>query len=119
MQLFVKWVAYGLWHALIILMFVYYPLEQYRTSQSDGKEIGFWIGGMAVYGICVIVANVVLFMKFTIHNKVGIILFSLMILAYFVFYFLINLLPEGHIQHIFGTSFSLLILWFTFLLTLG
>jgi len=25
--------------------------------QSDGKDIGFWVAGMAVYGICIIVAN--------------------------------------------------------------
>lgn len=60
---------------------------------------------MAVYGICVIVANAVLFLKFTIHNQIGIILFTLMILAYFVFYFLFNFLP-GYIHRTFGTSFS-------------
>lgn len=117
-KLFVNWVAYGLWHALVILMLVYYPLEQYGTSQKDGKEVGFWIGGMAVYGACVFIANAVLFLKFTIHNQIGIILFSLMISAYFVFYFLFNYL-KGHIHHIFATSFSQLILWLTFLLTLG
>jgi len=73
---------------------------------------------MAVYGACVFIANAVLFLKFTIHNKIGLILFSLMILAYFVFYYLFNLL-RGHIQYIFLTSFSQIIVWLTFILTLG
>jgi hypothetical protein len=73
---------------------------------------------MTIYGICVIIANLVLLMKFNIHNTIGIVVFILMILAYFVFYFIVSYLFKGNIQGIFSTNFSVTIVWLTLLLTL-
>jgi hypothetical protein len=50
--MFISWVLYGLWHAFAILFLVFYTLVQTSAVQKDGKDIGFWIGGMTVYGIC-------------------------------------------------------------------
>lgn len=99
--LFFKWVLYALWHALVILYSVLYALNQYKASAPDGKEIGFWVAGMAIYGVCIIVANVLLAAKFHIHNWVGVVFFAMMITAYFLFYWLMSLFYTNELNHLF------------------
>ena len=65
--LFIIWVVYGLWHAFLILFLTFYVLVHEEAVQSNGMDIGFWIAGMSVYGVCEFIANGVLFMKFNIH----------------------------------------------------
>jgi hypothetical protein len=86
--------------------------------QSDGKEIGFWIAGMSVYGVCEFLANGVLFMKYNVHNMEGIIIIILMVAAYFVFYAIFNLFP-GYIFHAFTTNMSILLVWLSFFVSVG
>jgi Na+/proline symporter len=60
-------------------------------TSPDGKELGFWMAGHVVYGICVIVANLVIAVKFNIHHHFSIFLIALMIIAYFFFFGLMAL----------------------------
>lgn len=116
--MFIKWVLYGLWHSFAILFLVFYVLVQTSAVQNDGKEIGFWIAGMTVYGVCEFIANGVLFMKYNVHNYEGIILIILMVAAYFVFYAIFSLIP-GNIYHSFNTNMSIILVWLSFLIALG
>ena len=50
-------------------------MAQYSTHQSDGKDIGFWVSGMLVYGVCIFVANGVLAFKHFTHTWVGLLFF--------------------------------------------
>ena len=73
---------------------------------SDGKDLGFWVAGMAVYGTCCLIANLVVALKMNLHHVIGTIFFALMIIAYPLFYWLFDLLP-GVIYRIFGYSLGL------------
>ena len=44
------------------------------------------MAGHVVYGVCVIVANLVIFVKSNIHHYFSVLCISLMIIAYFLFY---------------------------------
>lgn len=78
----------------------------------DGKDIGFWVGGHAVYGVCVVVANVVLVFKFNNYTGWGEVLAFGCTLSYFTLLFLENLLlmfPQVFL--IFDTAYRQPMLW--------
>ena len=66
--IFAQWLVYGLWHAVVIFFTTMAVLSNPATSQWDGKDIGFWVSGMAVYGSCVFVANAVVATRMHGHN---------------------------------------------------
>jgi len=55
--IFIKWIIYALWHGLVIFAIVHFGLLNHQTAQADGKDIGFWVSGMAIFGVCIFVAN--------------------------------------------------------------
>jgi hypothetical protein len=90
-MMFMKWVFYGLWHSFVIYITCFQAVGANGQYLTDGKDVGFWIVGHLVYGVCVIVANVVMLHKFNNYTGWGEVLVAMMILAFFTIYFLENL----------------------------
>jgi len=109
--LFVKWLMYALIHAAFIFYSCFYVLQHKATHQSDGKDIGFWVGGMLVYGICIFVANMVLAFKHFTHYWIGTFFFLLCICAYFVFFWLFSITFKNEVDHLFKPTFSMRIVY--------
>ena len=59
-KLLAKYIAYALWHAFIAYEICLYAMNEIGVSQSNGTEIGFWVGGMTTYGVCIFMANFLL-----------------------------------------------------------
>lgn len=60
----VKWITYAIIHAFWVYFTCFYSLELYSfgwnsPQQDDGEDLGFWIGGHAVFGSCILIANVI------------------------------------------------------------
>ena len=51
---------------------------------DNGKEFGYWVGGTNAYAGCVLIVNVLILMKFNIHDGYNIVSILAMILSYFV-----------------------------------
>lgn len=109
--LFVKWLAYALSHACFIFFCGFWVLAQKGTHQSDGKDIGFWVAGMLVYGICIFVANTVLAYKHFTHYWIGTFFFVLCSSSYFVFFWLFSMSFKNEIGNLFQPTFSMRICW--------
>ena len=109
--LFVKWLAYALTHAAFIFYCAFWVLAQKGTHQSDGKDIGFWVCGMLVYGICIFVANSVLAFKHFTHYWIGTFFFFLCTSSYFVFFWLFSVTFKNEIDHLFMPTFSMRIVY--------
>ena len=117
-SMFLKWVVYGLSHAFMIYIFNFHFLLLPGQNLADGKDIGFWVGGNYVYGVCVIVANFVIMIRFNNYTGWGEVLCFGSMLMYFTFYFLENLLtmfPQVYL--IFDTTFMQPIMWIGISLT--
>ena len=56
MVIFFKYILYALWHSWVCYFVGYYCLNQMGHNYM-GHEIGLWMAGMIVYGICIFVAN--------------------------------------------------------------
>lgn len=116
--LFMQWIFYALWHAAIIFATVLLVLNNERAMQSDGKDIGFWVCGMAIYGVCIFVANFELAIRFNTHTWWSTVTLLAGVVAYFFFYSILSLIFKGHINHLFGPSFSIPLLWIIILFCL-
>ena len=81
--MFAGYLCYGLWYAYCIYQALYYV--ECRTGQvlSDGKAIGLWVAGDNVYGVCVIVANLVLFHRLNLVDRAGALFYVFSIGSYF------------------------------------
>lgn len=85
-RLFVQWVIYALWHAFVIHYTVLYVLCNPETHKADGKDIGFWLSGMAIYGVCIMVANLEIAIRFNTHNVLGVLCILAGVVCYFLSY---------------------------------
>lgn len=85
MELLGKWIGYAIYHSTLIYVTVLYLLTKYDAYQPDGKDLGFWLAGHAVYGACIFVVNVLLLVRFHTHTLPGLFLSFLMFAAFFVF----------------------------------
>lgn len=115
--IFIKWVAYSLWHACVVYFTVYYALSEYRTSAANGKEIGMWIAGVSCYGSCVYVVNALLAMKFHIHHTAGVILIALSVISYIIFFVIISERVKDEISHLYVPTVEMTLTWLTWLLS--
>lgn len=106
-----QWIFYALWHGIIIFFTVLYVLNQPMTMQEDGKDIGFWVAGMAIYGVCIFVANFELALRFNTHSWLGVLTLLAGVIAYFFFYSILSFVFKGEIDHLFVPSFKIKILW--------
>lgn len=109
--LFVKWLIYALVHAAFIFYCCFWVLEHRATHQSDGKDIGFWVGGMLVYGVCIFVANTVLAFKHFTHYWIGTFFFFICTTSYFAFFWLFSISFKNEVDHLFMPTFSMRIVY--------
>jgi len=65
------------------------------------------MAGMIVYGICIFVANFQLAINFNVHTWHGIVMLSLGVIAYFLFYGLAALVFKGEINHLFEPTWTM------------
>lgn len=80
--------------------------------QSDGKDLGLWVGGHVAYGICIIVANLVIQFRFNNNTGWGEWTCVGMVLAYFTLLYLesmLNWFPQTY--YIFDTTMSQPMTW--------
>lgn len=117
--IFAKWIVYAFLHALLIYLTVYYVLAQPQARRGDATEIGLWIGGMTVYGVCIFVANVLLAVRFHNHNWISITTITLGMLAYFVFYSLLSAVFRNEVDRLFGVNFGIGLVWLSIILCVG
>ena len=54
------------------------------AALSDGKAVGHWVAGDNVFGICVIVANLVLLHRMNLYDRWGYFFYAFSIGSYFV-----------------------------------
>lgn len=109
--LFVKWLLYALIHAAFIFFCCFWVIAQKSTHQSDGKDIGFWVAGMVVYGVCIFVANSVLAFKHYTHYWIGTFFFVMCTSSYFLFFYLFSISFKNEIGHLFIPTFSMRIVY--------
>ena len=53
-------------------------------TSPEGKENGMWLNGQVAFGLSVMMANVVIAMKFYVFHWLSVVSLILMFLAYFV-----------------------------------
>ena len=105
--LFAEWIFYALFHSFIVFATSYYALTFFQVSQNDGKEIGLFVAGMTVYGVCIFIANFILGCNAKTYEWRGIFLLFLGPISYFFFYWLLNLIFIGDIKSSFIPNFSI------------
>lgn len=105
--LFVKWLVYALVHAAFIFFAAFWVVAHMATHQSDGRDIGFWVAGMLVYGVCIFVANTVMAFKHYTHTWVGAFFLFLCSAAYFLFFWLFSKSFTNEIGHLFEPTFRM------------
>jgi membrane protease YdiL (CAAX protease family) len=91
-------------------------------KQADGKDIGFWVSGHLVYGVCVFVANTIILTRTKNFTGYGEGLNALMNFAYFFFMLILSSLASpsfSALNHIFENMFSIWNIWLAILLTVG
>lgn len=117
---FVRWVIYALFHAFMVYIVNFYAVVLPGMALVDGKDYGFWVVGHVVYGVCVVVANVVITFKFNNYSGWGEVLAFGSSLCYFTLFFLENLLkifPELYL--IFDTTYRQPMVWIAGFLSIG
>lgn len=107
-----KNILYALWHSFIIFMTCLFATSYVGAHQTDGKDIDFWIGGMTIFGVSIFVANLVLAQHSTTFEWRYIILLFLGPIAYFLFYWIVNKILPGEIDHLFANNFSITVIWY-------
>lgn len=118
-ELYLGWIVYALWHALVVYYSVYYALTELGVTQPDGKDIGLWLAGTTVYGSCVMVVNLTLLMKLHIHHSIGTFLFAGSVGSYFVFFWILSKYAKDDIAHLFYPTLSLTIVWLTLIFSVS
>ena len=112
-QEFILWLAYAMWHALVIYYVNFVCLTATSTYIGhEGKDIGFWVSGHVVYGATIVVTNSLIIMKFNNFTGYGEICVGLMIAAYFLFLGLESLFTMfPQVYGIFGPTFGCKLVW--------
>ena len=90
-RMFVGYLFYGLWYAGVIYWIFFYLQCSGLQVLSDGQDIGFWVAGDNVYGVCIIIVNLVLLHRLHLFEKYGMGLYAFSIGCYFLFMFVQSL----------------------------
>jgi len=78
-----------------------------------------WVGGMTVYGVCIFVANALLFVRFHNHTAVGTICFFVGISSYFIFFVFTSAVLHNEIDHLFQNNFKMRLVSLTITFAVG
>lgn len=111
MQLYLGWIALAVWHAFGIYYSVFYALTRIGTVTADGKDIGLWLAGTVVYGSCVVVVNLTLWMRAHAHHLFGLVLYSGSVASYFVIFYLLSIYAKDDIRYLFWPTLSHELVW--------
>lgn len=122
-----EWVLYAIWHALVVYFVCFFALtaagDDNSPRQTDGKDLGFWVAGHVVYGVCVFISNLVLAHKFHHHHWQGLALIGLMIFAFFFILGVQSAWPSvtffADVSHIFRHTFKSPLVWLTIFMSCG
>jgi magnesium-transporting ATPase (P-type) len=127
-KIMVKWLIYAIVHAFWVYYICFYSLNMFSFGwnspiASDGQQLGLWIGGHAVFGTCIIVANLIVFHRHYIHQSYGIGLLSLMIGSYFVIALIMSRWSDpttfADLSHLYSPLLGNPTVWFTMILACG
>lgn len=99
-------------------MICVYALNTPGVHQSDGKDVGLWVGGMTCFGCAIFLANFILGLHSKTYEWKYIFLLFLGPLSYFVFYWLLNMIMLDEIKGLFGNNFSIGIVFWAIILAL-
>jgi len=117
-KLLFKYIVYALWHAFIVFMACFFSLNMIGVTRNDGKDIGLWVGGMTVFGCSIFIANFVLGLHSKTYEWRYIVLLCLGPIAYFLFYWILNIIFVGDIAYLFGANFSIIAVWFAIMFSM-
>jgi len=82
--MFAGYLCYGLWYAFSIYQTLYFVECQAGQALPNGKGIGLWVAGDNVYGVCVVVANLVLLHRLNLFDKTGMAFYVFSVGSYFL-----------------------------------
>lgn len=119
MELYIAWIAIAVWHAFTIYFSVYYTLTTIGVVTADGKDIGLWLSGTVVYGSCVVVVNLTLFMRAHAHHCFGVVLYSGSIASYFGVFYILSKVAKDDIRHLFEPTLRPPLVWLAFAFSIG
>lgn len=111
-KLLLQFISYALLHSFMIYIICLYALSLLGVNQNDGRDIGFWICGMTVYGCCILLANFVLALHSKTYDIIYVVTLFLGPIAYFLFYWILNLVFIGDISYLFAANFGITIVWY-------
>ena len=80
-KVFWSWFFFGTWHS-IIMVFVPYLLLEYNFCDKNGLIQSFWISGVVVFGICVIVVNFKVLIISNTHTFLSVFVLTMSIMLY-------------------------------------
>lgn len=96
----------------MVYMICLYALSLLGVNQNDGRDIGFWVCGMTVYGCCIFLANFILALHSKTYDKIYGVALLLGPIAYFLFYWILNLVFIGDISCLFAANFGITVVWY-------
>ena len=82
-KIFIYWIIYGMTQSFVIYFISIQVLCELGMTSPDGKEEGIWLCGHLAFGLSVIVANIVILMKYNIHHIGSLSIIGLMVMMYF------------------------------------
>jgi len=74
---------------------------------------------MTVYGVCIFVANALLFVRFHNHTAIGTICFFVGISSYFIFFVFTSAVLHNEIDHLFQNNFKMRLVSLTITFAVG
>jgi hypothetical protein len=111
---FIRWFFMALCHSCIIYFVVLMVLEAPDKMMDNGQISGFWVGGHVVYGAAVWMANILILMKFHVHDGYHMIPILMMLSAYYLFLWAESASGEFEdIRYIFTNIFNQWLTWIT------
>ena len=114
-KLFVLWVAYGVICSIIIFIACYHVIGGEDFILPTGRNVGMFISGHAVFGICTIGANVLLAYRFNSLDWGAFVTLIIGVVCYFfVFWFENEFLWFPEIFGSFPIEFGNLLNWLSF-----
>jgi magnesium-transporting ATPase (P-type) len=84
--IFIYWIVYGMIQSFMCYWLGMVVLSSPGFTSTNGEEMGLWLCGNVAFGLSVMIANVVIFLKFYVHHWLSLVSVILMFMAYFVFF---------------------------------
>jgi magnesium-transporting ATPase (P-type) len=86
MGIFLYWIAYAFIQSFICFFVAIATPGTVGFTSPWGKDTGMWMEGHIAFGMAVVMANVVIAMKFHIYEKISFVCIALCTIAYWVMF---------------------------------